>query len=320
MTALRKPRRRSGSTLIELTISLIGSSVLMLGMASATFIALKASDTSLTPARATFSGASALTSMLAELQFAIDVSERTPTAITFTVPDRNGDGNPETIRYAWSGTPGDPLTRQYNGGASVSILENVHDFQHDLPVTSPNLLANADMEAGTTGWEGIPNSNMNADSSTVYAGSYSLYDYRQNNNFESGIRQDVTALVTSGQAYDMAGWMRKWAAAAPYNVRMQLRVTSTNEGEQLFFENEVNIDNASWTYVTATVTPTWTGNLTSAWWEVTGVSGIQDLYLDDAEFRVSAAVTDQTANLILQVGADAESAIRSGVRLLNSPL
>ncbi|MFH0982677.1 MAG: hypothetical protein V2A79_14225, partial [Planctomycetota bacterium] len=32
------------------------------------------------------------------------------------------------IRYAWSGTPGDPLTWQYNGGAAITIAEPVEAF------------------------------------------------------------------------------------------------------------------------------------------------------------------------------------------------
>jgi hypothetical protein len=48
--------------------------------------------------------------------------------IEFSVADRDGDEVPETIRYAWSGTGGTPLTRQYNGGTVVSILTDVRQF------------------------------------------------------------------------------------------------------------------------------------------------------------------------------------------------
>jgi hypothetical protein len=49
------------------------------------------------------------------------------------VPDRTGDGNPETIRYAWSGTVGAPLTRQYNGGTAATIIDSVQalSFTYD---------------------------------------------------------------------------------------------------------------------------------------------------------------------------------------------
>ena len=41
--------------------------------------------------------------MLADLQLATGFTERTTKAATFTVPDRDGDSKPETLRYAWSG-------------------------------------------------------------------------------------------------------------------------------------------------------------------------------------------------------------------------
>ena len=63
----------------------------------------------------------------------------TPNAITFDVADRNhGDPGPETITYAWAGTPGDPLTRQYNGGTIVNLQEDVQEFdlRYDLLATT----------------------------------------------------------------------------------------------------------------------------------------------------------------------------------------
>ncbi|MBU0718885.1 MAG: hypothetical protein KJ749_11600 [Planctomycetes bacterium] len=47
----------------------------------------------------------------------------------FTVPDRGHDpAGDELIRYAWSGTPGDPLTYEYNGGAAVDLIPEVFEF------------------------------------------------------------------------------------------------------------------------------------------------------------------------------------------------
>ena len=120
---------RGGFTLIELIVSLTAASVLIVSLSSTIFIALRASDTSNTPAANTLEGLVRLSDMAAELQYTQTISEQTATAITVTVPDRNDpDTNPETIRYAWSGTAGDPLTRQYNGGTVANLVEDVHDF------------------------------------------------------------------------------------------------------------------------------------------------------------------------------------------------
>ena len=63
-----------------------------------------------------------------DYRLAVSVIENTPTAITFTVADRDGDGVVETIRYAWSGTPGDPLTKQVNAAPPVVVARDVRKF------------------------------------------------------------------------------------------------------------------------------------------------------------------------------------------------
>jgi hypothetical protein len=110
-------RRRSALTLIELTMSL----------AIVTFIvAAKAmsNDSSNLGADAT-TARSAASVVIDDLKMATAITEQTATAVTMTVPDRDGDGNPETIRYSWSGTAGDSLMRSYNGGTAGAIATNV---------------------------------------------------------------------------------------------------------------------------------------------------------------------------------------------------
>ena len=97
----------------------------------------------------------ALVELLADLEFALAFSEKTDHALTFTVPDRDGDFISETIRYAWSGTPGDPLTRQYNGGAVATSGRERLCVSARSSVSRANLLNNADMESGTANWEVI---------------------------------------------------------------------------------------------------------------------------------------------------------------------
>ena len=63
-----------------------------------------------------------------DLNLAMSFSERTDTAVTFTVPDRDSNGQSETIRYSWSGTSGDSIMREYNGGDAVAVAEDVQYF------------------------------------------------------------------------------------------------------------------------------------------------------------------------------------------------
>ncbi len=114
-------------TLIEVLVSIAIMAVLVTGIASAIVLATRAADGAGQPA-ALADATRVIDQMTAELAVALSFSERTNTAVTFTVPDRDGDEAPETIRYAWSGVPGDPLTRTYKGGEATAVADNVHQF------------------------------------------------------------------------------------------------------------------------------------------------------------------------------------------------
>lgn len=128
MKTNRHTCRRAGFTFVELLVSILASSILLVGLNAALFVSLKASDTSLTPVRATNEGLGLLAEISADLQFAIGVTEATATSISIVVPDRDADSYPETIRYAWSGTIGAPLTRTFNSGAETEIVDDVHSL------------------------------------------------------------------------------------------------------------------------------------------------------------------------------------------------
>lgn len=128
-TTGRRVRCRSGQTLIELVIAMGVAGTLLVGMASATLITLRASDTSGSPLMSVLDAEAALNMMTADLQYALTISESQPTAISVTVPDRDNNGSPETIRYSWSGIVGQHLTRAYNGGAAKNIARGVHEFR-----------------------------------------------------------------------------------------------------------------------------------------------------------------------------------------------
>ena len=125
------PGRRSGYTLVELLVGAISMSVLMIGMASAVVLATRALDDGTHPATKLHESAMAADEIARDVGSALTFSERTATALTMTVSDRTGDAQPETIRYAWSGTLGDPLTRRINDGETVVILQDVRELELD---------------------------------------------------------------------------------------------------------------------------------------------------------------------------------------------
>lgn len=130
---------RRGYTLLEMIISTGAATVLLGGLMSTIVVANRAWSPDLKPAIKT--EASGLTRQLSiDLKSALYFTERTSTAATFAVPDRDSDGQPELLRYAWSGTAGDALTVSLNGGTAQVVVPDVQTFNMDFllrTVTAP---------------------------------------------------------------------------------------------------------------------------------------------------------------------------------------
>jgi hypothetical protein len=125
---LRPPR--PGYTLLELLVSSVSATFLIAGLASALFVAGSALDGRPTAAERG-RAAEAQSTVLADLEHAISFSERTADAVTFTVPDRNGDAVAETLRYTWGGSSNGELALSINGGAPATVLTGVKSFRLD---------------------------------------------------------------------------------------------------------------------------------------------------------------------------------------------
>lgn len=122
---------RGGFSLVEMVVSLAVVSVLLAGMTSAVVLASRALPSNDGPAAATVQTAEALHQLRDDLRAATELLNRTDTSVTLHLPDRDGDGRPEVVTYAWSGdvtNTADPLTRAVNGNAAVTVLEGVQSF------------------------------------------------------------------------------------------------------------------------------------------------------------------------------------------------
>lgn len=103
-------------------------SILLLGMAGALGISIRAADRGDdAPARA-LAVTSAVDDLSADLADATAITESTPNSVAFTVPDRTGDAIPETIRYQWSATRAGTITRAMNNKAPVPVATNIDGF------------------------------------------------------------------------------------------------------------------------------------------------------------------------------------------------
>lgn len=134
MIPLTTTATRSAFTLLELVVSLVVTTILIGALTSVMLLATQIVPDSQGPAQATISASEIANQIAGELYYAQSFTERSAGAVTFTVADRDGDDTPETIRYAWSGRPGDPLTRQYNDGDPGNVLDNVQELALDYEI------------------------------------------------------------------------------------------------------------------------------------------------------------------------------------------
>jgi hypothetical protein len=165
------PRAR-GLTLVELVFTLSVSAVLLAAATSAVVIASHAVPDRQGAAAGVARAASALEDMAADLRFAYAVTEASPTATTIVLPDQDGDGADETIRYAWSGTPGDPLTCQRGSATPSAVCADVRELSL----------------AYETSAEALPTTNVEGPEVLLssYVGTASLADYTLNTNIWVG--------------------------------------------------------------------------------------------------------------------------------------
>ncbi len=135
-------RPRAGYTLVETLVAMGSATFLLVGLATTLAIATSALDTDFVDRDRAVLG-EARSSLQSDLAAARHFTERTANSVTFAVPDRSNDGKADLLRYAWSGTPGDPLTVSVDGGPAATVLEDVQNFDlsYETETFSPPTLS-----------------------------------------------------------------------------------------------------------------------------------------------------------------------------------
>lgn len=158
----RRAASARGATLVELMVSMAALSLLLGAMVSSIVIAGFALPSRDHPAAAAAATGDATERLCSELFAATAFTLRSATAVEFTVADRTGDAAPDTLRYAWNGTPGTELLRTLNGGTPVAVLTNVHDWRFDYlsqslskTTTTQTTATSETLWASFDGWTGI---------------------------------------------------------------------------------------------------------------------------------------------------------------------
>lgn len=121
-------RMSRGFTLVEMMISLSITSLLFVAMGSTVLVAARAMPEPRGPLTAMHASSSALDVLSRDLALAGTILEASATHIEVKMPDLDADNVGDIIRYEWSGTAGDPLTRRVGAGAPVTLVEDVRAF------------------------------------------------------------------------------------------------------------------------------------------------------------------------------------------------
>ncbi len=145
---------------------------------------------------------------------------------------------------------------------------------------SGNLLANADMEAGTTSWSSFGAGTPASNTSVVHGGTHSL-SYTGRTASWNGPSQSVTSKLTSGSSYTTNVWMRTQTGTPTGKVTLQVTANGTTN---YFTLAQGAVNSSGWTQLTGTTTVSWTGTLSSATFYVETTAGTDSFYIDDVSF------------------------------------
>ncbi|MBL8889494.1 MAG: hypothetical protein JNL67_05915 [Planctomycetaceae bacterium] len=134
MMVRRSQRIRQGYSLVEMAVALPTIGILTVGMCSAVLLTVRAIPQDGSVITASVETARALEQLERDLRCALTVIKRDGKEIIFTVPDRNGDAQPETIRYWWSGVVGSPFLRRFNSSEDEIIVGQTEYLQLDYTI------------------------------------------------------------------------------------------------------------------------------------------------------------------------------------------
>lgn len=132
-------QRRSGVTLLELMVALPSATILIGTLAMCITVTMRAKSQDDTLFRSTYDLSNATKQIASDLQSATARVSSSSTHIEFVVPDRNGDGLPEQMRYEWGGASGvnaNKVLWKYNQQPLAVLFDDVGSFNLQTFTTS----------------------------------------------------------------------------------------------------------------------------------------------------------------------------------------
>ena len=145
---MTRKQSRSGMTMLELVVSIPTATVLIGVMAMCVTVMMRARSQDDMLFDRTYNLSKALNQMASDMKLATSHVSSSASHLEFVVPDRNGDGLPEQMRYEWGGTSGvnaNSILWKYNTSPLSILFEDVGQFSlqmnHTVAATAvPNHL------------------------------------------------------------------------------------------------------------------------------------------------------------------------------------
>ncbi|MFO0860268.1 MAG: prepilin-type N-terminal cleavage/methylation domain-containing protein [Phycisphaerales bacterium] len=165
---MNAPAKRRSFTLLELVLACALLAILLTAGAGAVGLAKKAARSAAAERANELSAA--LEELSADADCSTGVARLTANSLVLIVPDRNGDGEDESIEYSWSGTRGAPLLRAINGGTAETLATSLQAFSitsstTSITVSTPVAKATERLVGGNSTGSGLTNTIISASNS-----------------------------------------------------------------------------------------------------------------------------------------------------------
>lgn len=141
-----------------------------------------------------------------------------------------------------------------------------------------NLFGNPDMEDGTSDWSVSGTGDIESSSVDPHGGVSSLHIFNRANYWSVPAQAIDVALFENGVTYDFTIWVK---IDSTQQITLELSTVASGSGAGAFESDPTLCGAGTWTEVTGTITPSWTGDLTSATVSINTQTSHQ-LWLDDA--------------------------------------
>gem|GEM_PF-884125 len=240
---------------VALMVTIIGLSALL-----AVRVELRAVNNTEQTAKADFYAQSAID--LAMFKLAADSSWRTTYTNDTWVPlptSGNGTCSFKLVDELDGNLANDPTqpVRVY-GKAAIGEAVRIYSVQLD-PIVYPTLLTNGDMETPNRGWFAVQ-ATLTYDASQAHGGSKSL-QIKNRSSLAGGVAQDITASIENGATYSFELWAKMDSRLG--EIKLEIGTVDSASGTQRF-GGSAGWVGTSWTKLTKSITPSWSGTLSSA--------------------------------------------------------